>query len=372
MRILIISNCPLDPNQGSGYVICGYAERMSARGHKVVSYGPENFKLFPSWTRLNRLRLLLGYTYKALREVLREKYDIVELWGAPGWLATLFFKLLPIPRPVLVSRSNGLETHNRDIERLGHPVTDMQVLSKSPFSLADIAFRYCDALTLVSRYDEVYTQTKRYQKEDKLLVLENPLNDEWLAQNVAYFREPIIGFVGSWIKRKGADIIPEVIRLVLAQHQTARFLLIGVGNIGAQEINNVSEASRVELIPFCPRVLILEKYHGMAILLVPSIYESFGLVTTEAMACGVALVATPVGFSAGLKESEYKVIKKRTPIEVAKAIIELLENESKRQGMAKKGYQRVQSLRWENAVDQLERFYEKLLQRQEMKPGRLG
>jgi glycosyltransferase involved in cell wall biosynthesis len=364
MRILVISNCHLNPGQGSGYVICGYADRMRARGHDVVALGPEHFTLLPKFTRLYRLRLLVGYTYYAAREVLCRDYDVVELWGGPGWLATLILRLMPLRRPVLVSRSNGMETHYRDVEQYGLVSARTSMLEKLPPSLADITFRYCHALTLVSVFEEAYAKVKGYQPDERLLVLENPLEDTWLGQEVNYTRAPVVGFVGSWLKKKGADIIPTAIRMVLERHDTVRFVLIGLEDKQGVDLRNGDlTESRVDLIPFCSRESIRAIYHRIAILLMPSTFESFGLVAAEAMSCGAALVSTRVGIAARLSDSEYLGIDPRTPEVIADRVIELLSDEPKRQGIAQAGYMSVQGLRWNQAVEKLEAFYLKLLQR---------
>ena len=86
MNILIVSNCLLDSNQGSGYVIYVFAEGMKRRGHSVNAFGPDDFILFPKFKAAKRLRLFSGYTLKAIREAWKPKvkYDIIELPDYPA------------------------------------------------------------------------------------------------------------------------------------------------------------------------------------------------------------------------------------------------------------------------------------------------
>ncbi len=361
MRILVISNCPLDPNQGSGYVISGYAQRMRERGHAVDAYGIEHFTPWPGMRRFVRLRRLLGYAWATQRHTRVASYDIVELWGAEGWLALLTLRLFRQTRPILVSRSNGLETHWRKL--LGHHGASPSAwVRRFIGNLPEIAFRNCAALTLVSHFDARFARERAYQPDSRLLVMENALEPGWLGQSPTFEREPVIGFVGGWLENKGSELLPDVMRQVLASTPSARFLLVGIGEQAQVDIAATFPGDpRIETVAFCPRDQIASLYHRMAVLVVPSFFESFGLVATEAMSCGVALAATRTGFAAGLDDGEFAPIDERTPTGIAQTLTSLLNDETKRQAIARGGHARVQGLRWSSAVDRLETLYRSLL-----------
>ena len=93
-----------------------------------------------------------------------------------------------------------------------------------------------------------------------------------------------------------------------------------------------------------------------------SIYESFNLVSAEAMACGCALVANKTGFAASLKHrEEAMLIDQPLSPYLYEAVKELLLNESLRMKIAQMGYERVQNLRWDLAIDKLEMTYSEWL-----------
>lgn len=361
MRILVISNCPLDPNQGSGYVISGYAQRMRERGHTVVAYGIEHFTPWQHMHRLTRLRRLLGYAFAAQRHARASSYDIVELWGAEGWLALLILRLLRRTQPVPVSRSNGLETHWSSLRRRD-AAWPWARLRRFVDELPEIAFRGCAALTVVSRFDARFARERAYQPDSRLLVLENALGLGWLGQAPGFEREPVIGFVGAWLDNKGSNLLPAVMRQVLADQPTARFLLVGIGAHAQKAIAVAFPGeSRIETVAFCPRVRIADHYHRMAVLVMPSFFESFGLVAAEAMSCGVALAATRTGLAADLEDHEFASIESQTAACIAQVLIALLRNEPWRQAIARAGHARVQTLDWVSATDRLETLYRSLL-----------
>lgn len=361
MRILVISNCPLDPNQGSGYVISGYAQRMRERGHTVVAYGIEHFTPWQQMRRLTRLRRLLGYACAAGFHTRKSSYDIVELWGAEGWLALLTLRLLRRTGPVPVSRSNGLETHWRQL--LGNSeASPLAWLRRVVGDLPEIAFRRCAALTVVSRFDARFARERAYQPDSRLLVMENALESVWLGQSPRFERQPVIGFVGAWLANKGSELLPAVMRQVLADAPAARFLLVGIGKQAKATLAaEFPGESRIETVAFCPRDQIAGHYHRMAVLVVPSFFESFGLVAAEAMSCGAALVATRTGFAADLDDGEYAPIDERTPSGIAQVLTSLLRDEARRQALARAGHARVQALDWAGATDRLETLYRSLL-----------
>jgi len=362
MKILLVSNCSLNPNQGSGYVICGFAERMRERGHVVEAYGPEDFIWLPKMRRLKRLRLLLGYTWTALRRTFGGSFNVVELWGGPGWLSILLLSLIPKRSFLLVSRSNGLEPHYSHVMRRKCLFESQDQMRTAKSTLEEIGYRRCDALTLVGKFDEDYATARSYLPFKQILAIENPLEEEWLRQEVDLDRGQVVGFVGTWIVRKGADIFPDAMRLVIKTAPKVRFIIIGVGEESAALLRaEFPDPRKVEIIPGCSRTELRMHYHRMSILIAPSIYESFGLIFAEAMSCGVALIATPVGFAAGLESGvEFSAIESRTSLEVARLITNFLDDDSYRRQIADAGYQRIQSLQWDEATRQIESLYANL------------
>ena len=90
----------------------------------------------------------------------------------------------------------------------------------------------------------------------------------------------------------------------------------------------------------------------------PSYSESFGLVVSEAMACGCAVVVSKTGFAASLKSGEEAlVVESYGASSYVAAVESLLADESYRQRVARRGYDKVQRLNWTDAGLELERFF---------------
>ncbi len=307
--------------------------------------------------------MLLGYTCVALQKWFETSPDVLELWGGPGWLSCLLLSVVPGRKCVLVARSNGLEPHYSQVLRRGRSLENKMQVQSAPRGLAEIGYRRCDLLTVVSRFDHGYAIARCYKNQNLVIAIENPLGDDWLSRSICFERERTVGFVGIWNPNKGSLIMPKVIEEVLSIFADCRFQVIGIGEDAATSLRSkFPNDDRLEIIPSCSRADLKHFYENMSILLVPSIFESFGLVTAEAMSCGVAIVATPVGFAAGLNEDEeFVMISELTSASVADRVIGLLKDEQLRQAIARQGFQRVQSLRWHDAISRLEQKYRELL-----------
>lgn len=364
-RILSVANCPLDPHLGSGYVIGGYAQHLRSRGHEVTTLEPADYEWLPGLRSAKRLRTLGGYSAAVLRALKRRAYDIVELWGAPSWWVTGRLAKRRA-RPLIVARSNGLEPHVEEtLQRLGIERRAGAASARGLFERwqrTEDAFRRADALTLVSDFDRRYAEKMKYQPAERLLTVENPLMEDWLGQPFVGERPLTIGFCGSWLPNKGAEVLLAALATVLRDWPQWRARLIGLERRADLPAMPDELERRIEYVPFVPRERLREEYRQMAILALPSAYESFGLVAAEAMACGCALAATLTGFAADLiPDKEARLIEPRTAKAWADGLSVLMASESRRRAIARAGWERVQELRWPEAVDRLEAFYARQL-----------
>jgi glycosyltransferase involved in cell wall biosynthesis len=151
---------------------------------------------------------------------------------------------------------------------------------------------------------------------------------------------------------------------VLAEFPKCKFKLIGVGyNFKKEEHFPREVCSQIEVIPLVENKQKLRSiYQSISIFILPSFYESFGIVTAEAMACGCAVVVSKIGFGASLKHrQEAIVMEKLTSPTLYQGVKDLLQDQTLRLRIAKAGYQRVQNLRWDLAVEVLENNYLKWL-----------
>ncbi|PQJ35069.1 hypothetical protein BSZ35_11105 [Salinibacter sp. 10B] len=361
MRILSVSNTPHDPSQGSGYVITGYVERLRERGHTVDAYGPADW----AWGDIRRGR---RYFFPVMIAIFAfwhcrpGDYDLVELWGGPTWLLALYLQWIH-PEVPLVHHSNGIEQHRVVVQRQTTE-DDLQLEHWFQWDLSqlyDWGLHAADAIVTVSTYDVPFLIEREYVPEELVYTIQNPLPDFFLGQTVQYDRPKRVGFCGNWSRIKNIRLLESDVPSFLRDHPNWMFSVVGVGDMDVRENFPKDVRSQIEVIPYLEREALLDWYRDLAIFTLPSIYESFGMVMTEAMACGAALVATRVGFASGLSHGDnaYLLSQKQSP-HLHRALTALAADDGKRRQIARCGHECVQELRWDDAADRLEEFYEKL------------
>lgn len=364
MRILCISNTPHDPNQGSGYVITGYIEELRERGHTVDAYGPADYLVY-DLQRGRRYLQPLMMAWFGLQCVREESYDLVECWGGMAWILEWFLSQQTRTFPI-VHRFNGVEAQgaeafeNAEEKGIVEPQKKWYQLDVTP--LHEIGYRSADALVAPSEYNGSFLTEKGYVPPEHTHVIPDPLPKAFLGRDVSFDRGKRIGYCGTWIDRKGTAVMEEDISRYLRAFPDWTFSIVGVGK-GEHPQTEFPEdvRGRVEVIPFLDREELAEWYHSLAIFVLPAIYEGSGLVAREAIACGAALVGTPVGYAASL-EHRSSVMHLPTPQSphLLEALTALAEDDPLRRRVAQGGYESVQDLRWDDAVDRLEAIYESL------------
>ena len=113
--------------------------------------------------------------------------------------------------------------------------------------------------------------------------------------------ENTVLYVGRLEQVKGIPLLLEAANLVVQEYPGARFILAGSSHptlppedIDAM-IRSYSLQKHVAQLGHVSQQELMSLYRKAALCVVPSHYESFGLVALEAMACGVAVVAAQTG-----------------------------------------------------------------------------
>jgi glycosyltransferase involved in cell wall biosynthesis len=368
MKILTISNCPLRESEGSGYVVVNFCRGLQQRGHEVDAFGPESYEpLQFMGGRAKSYRQAIGMVFFCLHQVKNKRYDVIEFYGGESWLISYMLKIKKGRSFLIVSHSNGLETHVRKAMAewasadLKSPENTNKWYQINQDFLFVNAFKKADKIVTVSEFDKKYALCNEYKESSSIVAINNSLPDSYLNLEVDFYRsQKKIGYCGSWIERKGIATIRSDISQILKVFPECKFQLIGVGNEFRKEKYFSQElCAQIEFIPFVKDKNTLKQiYQSFSIFIMPSIYESFGLVAAEAMACGCALVAHQTGFADSLKHKEEAILigKPLSPY-LYEGVRELLLDEDLRLKIAKAGYVRVQRLRWDLALDKLEKTY---------------
>ncbi len=199
----------------------------------------------------------------------------------------------------------------------------------------------------VSEY--IKTQFLKGIKDDfgKVIVLYNGVlrNSKKLPKK----RKEII-FCGRLVEEKGVHLYVEAIKSVYEFAKKWKFSLIGSQKLGSLEQGRYSQnvikkfkniGSRVEITGYLSKEKVVTRMQKASIIVIPSIWEEpFGLVAAEAMANGIAIIASDVGGLPEIINSNGILIKNINTKKIAYHIKTLTSND--------KLLSKYQNLAWKN------------------------
>ena len=179
--------------------------------------------------------------------------------------------------------------------------------------------------------------------------------------------EPVVLFVGRIEPLKGIDVL---IRAAAQIESPFRLVIVGGDGKDAGRIRDLKEiasevgvGNRVTFLDAVPHRDLPLYYNAADICVVPSYYESFGLVAVEAMACGTPVIASRVG---GLKETVLDgrtgyLVPWRCPEPFAERLELLLSNEPLRRSMGREARLAAERFRWSEVAAKVEDVYHDLV-----------
>jgi D-inositol-3-phosphate glycosyltransferase len=156
---------------------------------------------------------------------------------------------------------------------------------------------------------------------------------------------------------KGFDTLLDATAL-LGEREHTRLLLIG-GKRGDPELDALASRARelgigdrVTFVGAVPQRDLPTYYSAADVCVVPSHYESFGLVAAEALACGTPVVASKVGGLPSIVHDGENglLVPWRRPEAFAESIELVLRNQPLRRRLARTARQSVAHLSWEQTA----------------------
>ena len=205
-------------------------------------------------------------------------------------------------------------------------------------------------------------------------------DDEVLQRHGVDPARPYVLFVGRITRQKGIIHLVKALRHLDPGFQVV--LCAGAPDTPeiAAEMKSAVEAAQqgrpgvVWIEKMLPKAEIIALYSGAEVFVCPSIYEPFGIINLEAMACGTPVVASAVGGipevvvhgETGLlvpveqnKEAPFEPVNaERFALNLAEAINELMRDEVRRRHMAREARRRVEeNFSWEVIAQKTAELY---------------
>lgn len=100
--------------------------------------------------------------------------------------------------------------------------------------------------------------------------------------------------------------------------------------------------------------------HGARVFAFPSLYEGFGFPPLEAMAAGVPVVATRAGALPEVLGDAAAFVTERDVDGLARAIGDVLEDDSRRRDLAERGARQVARFTWDRATAEMIDLYQRV------------
>ena len=149
--------------------------------------------------------------------------------------------------------------------------------------------------------------------------------------------------------RKGLQVLMQALPHVAAQVPDVTLLVAGPGDQEAALAGLPEEHHhRVEFLGFVPDGQKAATLRSATAYVAPNTGgESFGIILLEAMASGVPIVASDLPpFSAVLDHSAGAVFRNEDADDLARVLVQVLTDASIRNGLVRKGFERVQAFDW--------------------------
>jgi glycosyltransferase involved in cell wall biosynthesis len=102
-------------------------------------------------------------------------------------------------------------------------------------------------------------------------------------------------YISPLVEYKGAHVAFQITEQILEERDDFKVIFIGGGPLERTLKDAAGKRPNFVFLPALPREDLIKWYNRADIFVLPSLYESFGMVLVEAQACGLPCISTKVG-----------------------------------------------------------------------------
>lgn len=288
MRIVHIADIALQPESGMGRVGYEWKKVFEASGHEFIHIGKKE---------IGRTYHPALFPFKArnyFRKIYNGKADII-LAHEP--VSGLFIN----EKCPLVLFSHGLEQRGWELQNSIYKayLDPVSIKSKMLFPLwrlknCNKGLRYADRLLLSNSEDRSFAMNRFNRSEQDAIIFRNGIFEGYSRKNEDHGELCTIAFNGTWLKRKGVDLLVKAAKLLEEREVPVKWFLFGVTFPKEEIIKSFPPAlhDRIEILPTYPLEQESELYARADIFVLPSFLEGQSLALLQAMASQVCCITS--------------------------------------------------------------------------------
>ncbi len=301
MRIVLTIHHPLDRNAGAASVVLRLGDEYKRLGHDVSILSHDDLA---SWIPRPLKMILFPWMLAAKLALSARHADVIDASSGDAWL------LYALPRmgsrPLRVTHSHGLEhlgaeMELREAEKAGRAISFGKRLLRYGYRLFTVerSFKEAELALVLNEAETRYLVERQGMSPEKVARARLGVGDGCLASSAAHSPSSsfVISQIGSYKERKGIKHTAGAMTNIMRKRSDVSMLFLGT--LVERDIVLKDFPSDLH-----DRVAVVSRYRnedlpgllgGVAINLMPSLFEGYGIAKIEAMACGVVPVVSDDG-----------------------------------------------------------------------------
>jgi glycosyltransferase involved in cell wall biosynthesis len=238
--------------------------------------------------------------------------------------------------------------HGTDIRDFLQPPTLIYRLFS--YGKTKSCYQSCRRIISVSK-QQITPLPKVYQS--KTIVIPNGVDSNVFRPINISRRKNVILFTGRYVERKGLIELIGVVKK-LPQYE---FWFAGQGPLA-----HLIRLPNAKNLGFKTTKELVKLYNQANICVFPSHWEALPLCGLEAMACGKALIATPIGFTEYIENNiDGLIIPEKNTEALQEAIVKLMQNDSLRTRLEINARKKALQNDWESIAKQYLKVFEEVI-----------
>lgn len=205
-----------------------------------------------------------------------------------------------------------------------------------------------------------------YEGVDSRFFQEGSDGEENVLKNKLNISGDFALYVGLTRPRKNLErLLRAFAKLLPSLRDNVKLVLAGKVDIRFLDVKRLAEQLNIDdfivQLGFVPEDQLLTLYRAATFLVLPSLYEGFGLPVLEAMAAGTPVITSNVSSLPEVAGNAALLVDPYNVDEIAEAMYKLFTDTSLREELRRKGRERAQKFSWRKCAEETLKVYEEVL-----------